>query len=177
MLGNLCGDFIKGNPVGKVTDEVAQGVMLHRSIDSFTDDQAEFKAVRALLRPQFKLFSGALVDMFFDHCLAKILNERNSLFYQEHVKQVYHQADIHLKFLPGKFHEVLPYMKKYNWLGIYGNHDDLYIILKQMSQRVDRDVHFETSVEILKTHEEFVMEQFIGFWQKIVVQFESRFLL
>lgn len=177
MLGNLCGDFIKGNPVGKLVPDVAKGVVLHRKIDSFTDEQDEFKAVRELLRPQFKLFSGAIVDMFFDFCLARTLTTSNVFFYEQHVKQVYQLAEVNLAVLPVKFHKVLPYMRTHNWLGVYGDYDGLQSILSQMSRRVNRGVYFEDSLQLLKENEEFVTQQFTLFWHKIVQQFESRFLL
>ncbi len=37
MLGNLLGDFAKGDPSKQYSQEIVQGIRLHRAIDKFVD--------------------------------------------------------------------------------------------------------------------------------------------
>ena len=71
MLGNLCGDFIKGSKFEGLNASIVEGVRLHRSIDSFTDSHQLFKEAKTIVRPHFKLFSGVVIDMFLDYFIAK----------------------------------------------------------------------------------------------------------
>ena len=58
MLGNLCGDLIKGNKFEGINLNIIEGVRLHRSIDSFTDSHQLIREAKSIVRPEFKLFSG-----------------------------------------------------------------------------------------------------------------------
>ena len=47
------------------------GIDLHRAIDVFTDSHDEVLAARELLPAPFRRYAGILLDMWFDHCLAR----------------------------------------------------------------------------------------------------------
>lgn len=40
MLGNLLGDFVKGNPEHRYSADIVQGIKLHRFVDTTTDSHA-----------------------------------------------------------------------------------------------------------------------------------------
>ncbi|REL27836.1 DUF479 domain-containing protein [Thalassotalea euphylliae] len=85
------GDFVKGNQLDYLPDEVRQGVYLHRAIDKFTDHHPQVTALKSLLSPARKRFAGIINDIVFDHLLARqwrhfsdiSLNEFAQLRYQE----------------------------------------------------------------------------------------------
>src|SRR5690606_1175194 len=64
-------DFVKGLkalenfPVG-----IKNGIILHRKIDEFTDHHPAVLKAKNIFRPQYRLYSGAFVDVVFDHFLA-----------------------------------------------------------------------------------------------------------
>ena len=144
MLGNLCGDFVKGSKLGGLNPSVAEGVRLHRSIDLFTDSHELIKEAKGIVRPKFKLFSGVVIDMFFDHFVAKNHSSLNS-----HAKYVYNTGRVYSSELPASFNNVLFYMEKYNWLEAYAKVEGLSKIMLQMRKRIGDKSPLEESVDIL----------------------------
>jgi len=71
MVGNFMGDFVKGPLGDSYPSRIRQGLVLHRKIDSFAQKDAGFQVSRLRLPARFGLYRGVLVDLFYDHFLAK----------------------------------------------------------------------------------------------------------
>ena len=67
MLGNFMGDFVKGNQFNKFPSEIKKGILLHRQIDTLTDNHPAHLTSRNRFREKFKLHSGIVVDIIYDH--------------------------------------------------------------------------------------------------------------
>jgi acyl carrier protein phosphodiesterase len=70
-MGNLIGDFVKGRSLGRYPDGVQKGIFLHRAIDFYTDTHPATFEVRQLFRQGYRKYAGVVVDVFFDHFLAR----------------------------------------------------------------------------------------------------------
>jgi acyl carrier protein phosphodiesterase len=72
QLGGMLGDFVHGAPDPALYPaRVIEGIRLHRAIDVYTDAHAEVLAAKAQLPPPYRRYAGILLDMWFDHCLAR----------------------------------------------------------------------------------------------------------
>ena len=71
----MTSDFIKGRKKFDYPDNIQKGIMLHRAIDTFTDDHEATKEAKNIFRPAYRLYSGAFVDVVYDHFLATDENE------------------------------------------------------------------------------------------------------
>jgi acyl carrier protein phosphodiesterase len=71
MLGSLIGDFVRGRIDPALPSKVRAGIALHRSIDAYTDSHADVAAARALFVPPYRRYAGILLDVWFDHLLAR----------------------------------------------------------------------------------------------------------
>ncbi|MEQ8424061.1 MAG: DUF479 domain-containing protein, partial [Cyclobacteriaceae bacterium] len=75
MIGNFIGDFVKGkNLSARYNPDVVLGIELHRAIDEYTDSHDVVQKSKVRLRPKYRHYSGVIVDMFYDHFLAKNWN-------------------------------------------------------------------------------------------------------
>ncbi|MCV6615683.1 MAG: ACP phosphodiesterase, partial [Cellvibrionaceae bacterium] len=72
QLGGLLGDFCKG-PLGNwgFSPAVTAGIDHHRKLDAYVDRLPAFKACQALLPKPLKRAGGMVIDISFDHFLAK----------------------------------------------------------------------------------------------------------
>lgn len=70
-LGGLMGDFVRGLPDPTLPPAVVAGIRLHRAIDTYTDAHPQVLAAKALLPSPYRRYAGILLDMWFDHCLAR----------------------------------------------------------------------------------------------------------
>ena len=71
QLGGMLGDFVRGTPDPALPGGVIAGIRLHRAIDVYTDAHPQVLAAKALLQPPYRRYAGILLDMWFDHCLAR----------------------------------------------------------------------------------------------------------
>ncbi|MCH8550950.1 MAG: acyl carrier protein phosphodiesterase [Natronospirillum sp.] len=71
-MGQLLPDCMppKQLPEG-VSDELRHHVDLHLTIDRLTDSHPAVQALRRSLPPPYRRFGGVILDVFFDHCLAR----------------------------------------------------------------------------------------------------------
>ena len=166
MLGNLCGDFIKGSKFDGIHPDIVKGVGIHRAIDSFTDSHKLVREAKAIVRPDFRLYSGVVIDMFFDYFVAI---QHADL--KKHVKYVYDSANDNWDTLPEKFKEVLPYMQKFNWLEAYAKHEGLRKIMWQMRQRIGDKSPLDSSIDILISKELQFKGLFDEFWKDLLKEF------
>jgi acyl carrier protein phosphodiesterase len=120
LAGNMISDFVKGKKKFDYSAGIQKGMQLHRLIDSFTDDHAVTAKAKSYFRPQYRLYSGAFVDVVYDHFLALDKNqfiEYNGL--ESFSKNVYQQLENNFEFFPQPFQKMFPYMKSQNWLYNY----------------------------------------------------------
>lgn len=138
-LGGLLGDFVKGPLPGSLSEAVARGVRLHRAIDSFADRHPAFQASRLRVSPARRRVAGVMVDMFYDHFLARYWLE-------------YHPAEPLPAFtarqyrllagmgaeLPPRLARILPAMQADDWLASYRDEAVIARALDRMATRLTR---------------------------------------
>ena len=70
-IGNFIADGIRGNKYKTYPAEVQIGIQLHREIDTFTDAHPIFRKSTKRLHKGYSHYSGVIVDIFYDHFLAR----------------------------------------------------------------------------------------------------------
>ena len=108
MAGNLAGDFVKGRLDGGFPDDIRRGLLLHRRIDSFAHRNDCFVRSRNRLDPAYGLYRGVLVDLFYDHFLAKGWGEWSAEPYPRFLDRARRAVAEHAKGLPEGFLRVVP---------------------------------------------------------------------
>jgi acyl carrier protein phosphodiesterase len=119
LLGNLISDFVKGKKKLEYSEGIQKGITLHRAIDNFTDTHPVTKKAKDFFRPCYRLYSGAFIDVVYDHFLANDEKEFTEVSLRNFAEQVYTIIDPHVNHLPGRFARTFPYMKMQNWLYNY----------------------------------------------------------
>ncbi|MDH5366610.1 MAG: acyl carrier protein phosphodiesterase [Cyclobacteriaceae bacterium] len=155
-IGNFIGDFLRGVKMESFDSEIQKGIRLHRSIDLFTDNHDVVMRSKKRLWGKYRHFSGVIVDIYYDHFLAKNWHEFSSVPLDEYVNNFYNIIISHKHILPERVNQVLPYMMKENWLLNYANFEGIDNVMLGMSRRTKHDSKMEESVKELKEgYEEF----------------------
>lgn len=154
LVGNFMGDFVKG-PLGDVYPPgIHQGLMLHRKIDSFAQRDANFQASRLRLSPYFGLYRGVLVDLFYDHFLAKEWNACSDVPFPDYIAWARSIIDKQLTIMPARLQEFVPVIFN-ELLPSYRNVAGIESALKRMSGRVRRaNPLAEGGAELTRHYEE-----------------------
>ena len=118
----MISDFVKGKKKYEFPQVIQRGIALHRAIDEFTDFHPITQEAKSYFRSDYRLYSGACIDVLYDHFLANDTNEfmdKESLasFCQSTYTALQKDNDV----LPAKFLQMLPYMQQQNWLYHYGS--------------------------------------------------------
>src|SRR5262245_26013048 len=71
LLGALMGDFVKVPLGAQYSPSITHALALHRRVDSFTDAHPVTATSRARISRERRRFAGIMVDLFYDHFLAR----------------------------------------------------------------------------------------------------------
>jgi len=121
LAGNLISDFVKGKKQLLYPEEVRKGIMLHRAIDSFTDEHAATREAKNIFKPHYRLYSAAFIDVSYDHFLANDWQQFTDDSLSQFSQQVYNSLEDYREVFPEPFRLMYPYMKQQNWLYNYRN--------------------------------------------------------
>jgi acyl carrier protein phosphodiesterase len=125
LVGNMISDFVKGKKKFDYSEGIQKGINLHRQIDAFTDDHPVTKHAKTFLHPAVRLYSGAFVDVIYDHFLA---NDSAQFAEGELLQQsiaTYEVLNNFYDVLPVRLQQMLPYMASQNWLYNYRTLDGI----------------------------------------------------
>jgi acyl carrier protein phosphodiesterase len=168
LFGNFVADGIKGSAVSTFPENVQKGIRLHREIDRYTDSHPIFKNSVKQLQPTFRKYSVVIVDIYYDHFLAKNWEQYSKTDLKSFAATVYRILMKRYRLLPQRTKRALPYMIAQNWLVGYANLSDLHRIFSGMSRRARFDSGMENSVEYLKAHYEIFEKDFFSFFPAII---------
>lgn len=71
-LGAMLGDFVRGRQALQAySPGLRRGILLHRHIDVFTDRLPPVAALRRATPGEFRRYAGIIIDLAFDHELAR----------------------------------------------------------------------------------------------------------
>jgi acyl carrier protein phosphodiesterase len=138
LLGSLMGDFVKGPLGGRYPEQVTRGLALHRRIDTFTDAHPVVRVSRARISPERRRLAGIMVDMFYDHFLARDWAAYSPEPLHAFTGRVYALLSEHHAMLPERLQHIAPRMAQLDWLGSYRNVDAIHTALDRMGQRLKR---------------------------------------
>lgn len=171
LIGNFIADHLRGNNFSGYSPQVIEGVYLHRRIDAFTDAHAEFKKSKRVFYNGFERYSGVLVDIYFDHLLAKNFSMYSETPLKEFSENVYKIYSAHEYLLPKTSSGFLEYVIKNNIYTAYASITGIEKVLFHLSHRIQHKAHLHESVCLFKEHEAELQGYFTSFFKDAVQEF------
>ena len=146
LLGSLFGDFVKG-PLGeRYPEAIRHGIVLHRSIDSFTDAHPLHLESRNRIGPLRRRYAGIIIDVTYDHLLCRYWSDYSRDSLATFVAGVYEILLAHRDDLPGRLQDIAPHMVADDWLSSYEDLANVGRALDGISRRITRTNPRSTSV-------------------------------
>ena len=166
-IGNFMADGIRGNDYLKFPDEVIKGILLHRQIDTFTDLHPIYRKSKHRLHEKYGHYSGVIMDILYDHFLAKNWNEYSYEKLEDYVESFYKSLENNKTILSEKTKSIVPYMIDQNWLASYASLAGIEKILFQMDYRTKHRANMqEAIVELQEFYFQFE-EEFTLFFEEL----------
>ncbi len=167
LVGNFIADSIKGNQIEAFSPAVQRGIMLHRSIDQFTDTHEEVKKAVSLMRPYFQKYTPVVMDIYFDYFLSINWDSYSDESLKSFVRQVYFCMMKRFTQLPPRSRYILPWMIAQNWMASYGDYKELDAVFRRMAGRTRFVSNMENAVSLLKKHEAELQQHFNKFYPEL----------
>ncbi|MCB1021379.1 MAG: DUF479 domain-containing protein [Bryobacterales bacterium] len=168
MVGQMLGDFLERGWRENLPPRVVEGVNLHHKVDRFTDTHAVFARSRKRLGDELRLYSGVLVDIFYDHFLAQSWARYHPAQpLPAFSAEVYATLERHSGSLTGRFLRVFPSMRAHDWLSGYVRLEAIDRVLLGVSRRLSRPNPIPAGGLALRAHYAALEEDFHEFFPQL----------
>ncbi|HEY9692861.1 MAG TPA: ACP phosphodiesterase [Oculatellaceae cyanobacterium] len=165
QLGNLLGDLVKSGDLYQLDPLVRDGVNRHYAIDKFTDSHIIFKNSKRRINQEYSRFAGILIDVFYDHFLAKNWQLYSGSIFSNFVMEVYNSFQSYQGNIPEYARQIIQQMIYEDWLTSYQSFDGVENALRRIDARIKsrrgNQISLVNAVKILE-QEYFNIEQDFG---------------
>ncbi len=168
LVGNFIADFVKGNKKNDFPEQIRKGIELHRFIDDFTDHHPITAESRRKLYPNHHKYSGVVVDLFYDHFLAKNFSDYSAQSLPDFATDTYATLLNYKEQLPSKVNDFLPYMIERNWLVNYATIEGIGRTLTGLGKRVSFVNSMDEATIDLKLYYSDFEKEFNSFFPQLI---------
>ena len=167
IIGNFIADSIQGNRFDGLTEGIVKGISLHRKIDTYTDAHPVFLTSKHRFSKDFDKYSGVLMDIIYDHYLAKNFEQYSSLSLQNHADGIYDILKNNHDFLPEHAKRFYGYMTERNILFHYSSIEGIQTVLTHLSGRIRNRFELQLAIPILEANYQEIEEEFFIFFDDL----------
>ncbi|WP_296383828.1 ACP phosphodiesterase [Winogradskyella sp.] len=172
-IGNFIADGIRGNRYKNYPEEIQAGIILHREIDTYTDAHSIFRRSTKRLHKNYGHYSGVIVDIFYDHFLAKNWKQYSDITLADYIDDFYENLINHIDILPPHFKKMTPIMIEGNWLLSYETIDGIQLVMNGMNRRTKGLSKMNEATKELKEHYKAFEKDFTEFFDELI-EFSSK---
>ena len=173
-IGNFMADGIRGKQFEHFPEDVQKGILLHRFIDTYTDSHDIFRKSTKRLHDRYHHYAGVIVDIVYDHFLAKNWTQYSDEKLELFIKRFYHSLHDNYDILTEKTQGLMPYMIERNWLLSYRTTEGIQNILTQMDRRSKNISQMQFAVEELTEFYDEFEEEFTLFFEEMRAQAKEK---
>jgi acyl carrier protein phosphodiesterase len=173
-IGNFIADGIKGKDYRTYPVDIQIGILLHRHIDTFTDAHKTVRKSTKRLHKKYSHYSGIIVDMLYDHFLAKNWSNYSRIDLSLYTENFYASLETHYNILPNRIQKMIPYMLADNWLVSYASKEGISRALEGMNRRTKNRVHMDEAINELDQFYEAFENEFTLFFEELMAFSEKK---
>ncbi len=164
IIGNFIGDFVKGKEVNNYSKEIRKGILLHRSIDEYTDSHEVVIQSKIRLRPKYRHYAPVIVDLYYDHFLAHYWENFSAKALKDFTSGFYELTGKYDHVIPQRAKHMLHYMANDDWLYNYQFLIGLEKALTGLSRRTSYDSKMDEAIDDLKENYDAFKHEFYSFF-------------
>ena len=173
-IGNFVADAIRGNKYKLLSPEFQVGIKLHRHIDTFTDAHPIVRQSTKRLHKNYSHYSGVIVDILYDHFLAKNWTQYSNIPLETYIDDFYKCLDEHFDILPERFQKLMPFMVADNWLLSYAEIDGIQRVLNGMNRRTKNKSGMNLATNELKEFYSEFENEFTTFFEELIATSDAK---
>lgn len=166
-IGNFIADSLPNNKFDYFPKNIQKGILLHREIDSFTDTHPIVRESKKRLFETYRHFSPVIVDILYDHFLAKNWLQYSNTPLPIYVENFYNLLEDNFNILPKQTQRMIPYMIKDNWLLSYATKSGIGDILHKMNIRTKKISKMNFAILDLEKYYTEFEDEFTHFFDEL----------
>ncbi|WP_282049970.1 acyl carrier protein phosphodiesterase [Maribacter aquivivus] len=167
-IGNFIADSIRANKFDHLPIKVQKGIKLHRHIDTYTDSHAIPKISSKRLHANYSHYSRVIVDIYYDHFLAKNWSKYSDVPLDVFVDNFYDLLEDNYEILPIGVKKMMPYMIADNWIFNYSKMDGIARVLNGMNRRTNNISKMNFAIIDLEEHYDAFEAEFTEFFEELI---------
>mgnify|MGYP001052758477 CR=1 FL=1 len=168
-IGNFIADGVKGKSYLNFPKEIQVGILLHRQIDTFTDRHPIVKLSKKRLFHKYRHYSSVIVDIYYDHFLAKNWKFCSPVDLSVYAKDFYNLLTTKYDLLPRRYQNLLPFMASQNWLLSYASLEGIHKVLEGMNRRAQHESKMDEALFELKKYNSLFENEFKAFFNELII--------
>lgn len=168
LAGNFIGDFISNRDLRALPEGLRQGVMLHRHIDTFTDNHPRVRDALHLLRPAHGKYAGVVWDVMGDALLTRHWNAFHAKPLRAFSLGIYEMLNRQRHLMPEPMYSRLPRMIEEDWLMKAGKEESIDFSLERISRRASRPEWLQGGTESYRKHLPELEAAFLDFFPGLI---------
>ena len=166
-IGNMLPDMLRLSDLNAMPQEFQGGIARHRAIDSFTDAHPVVRRSIERIQPPFRRWGGVLVDVFYDHFLARDWPLYADVPLDDFAQEIYRDFDLCREHLPAELWARLQQMKRDNWLCSYREIDGIETALRRIEFRLRKPFALHEATRELEAHYHELADDFREFFPQL----------
>ena len=171
ILGAILGDFVFGQSgLQDWPPAVRAEIVRHRRIDLYTDAHPAVVVARGLFDDAgLRRYAGIVLDVHFDHCLARDWSRWNDTPLGDFTARVYRVLLARRDALPPRLHAIAPRMAAHDWLGSYVQRGNVDHAVRGIATRLSRNGDkLVACLDVLRVEEARIEAAFEAFFPDLV---------
>ena len=153
-LGSLLGDFQRGLERERFSADVVYAIGEHIALDVHFDALPRVRELRRSFPDHLVRFAGVLIDVFLDHALVRnwdaLIRVHGGPALSDVTSSLYRALDRNAQSLPPRLARIAPRIIESDWLGSYGDIDNIARALEGIASRLKRPTPLVEGIEVLR---------------------------
>lgn len=168
LVGSLLGDFVKGNGYHSYSPGIRRAIHIYRRIDAYSNAHHVYRWSKRRIHSSYRHTRGILVDLFYDHFLARDWDTYADEPLPHFTRRVYRALEAHRDILPPRLQSVLTKMVSDNWLLAYRDMTNIGHALAGLSLRLGRENELHKGLDELQANYAALEGDFRAFFPQLL---------
>ena len=176
-IGSFLGDWVRGSDYLKYSEDIQTGIMLHRNIDTFTDQHPIVRLSASRFQSRFSKYSGVVIDILYDHYLASNWKDFCDIPLRDYVNRMHNVMLNNFEIFPERLKNHLPGFMNERWIERYATLEGIRDVLDTMSKRTSLPKETEFAISVMEAFYRDFRHEFFDFFSQIIEFVESKFMI
>ncbi len=172
-LGNFLGEVVRGKAYQDFSSEVSKGILLHRFIDSFTDNHTLVKELTQIFHHTQGKYSPIIIDIVFDYFLIQHWQKFSDEDFETFTQNTYILVQKNWSLFPEKLQFMLRTMLDENWFVNYKTLQGINESLLGVSKIAKFNNNLQNALPLIESNYNKIEDNFLTFFPEIYQQSQS----